>query len=98
MYTNCYIVPDGYVNIILKEYNKHHDSDFTFIWSTDYVQLVDFQNKVRKSQDDTLNFFFINVCNSPSMLKLIQDKRCSKLSECFNLYHDSSRKVYILVW
>lgn len=98
MYTNCYIVSDRYVNTFLNEYNKNHDSDFTFVWSTDYVQLVDFQNKVRKSQDDTLNFFFINFCHTPSMSKLVNGKRCSKLSECFNLYHDSSRKVYILVW
>lgn len=98
MYTNCYIVSDGYVNKILKEYNKNYNSDFTFVWSTDYVQLVDFQNNVRKNEDDTLNFFFINFCNTPSMLKLVSDKKCSKLSECFSLYHDSSRKVYILVW
>lgn len=96
------LITDCDMNDVLKEFNKCHNSDYGFVWCPDYCNLVDFKTNSRIDHDDTIRFVANEFIYADSFLEeavsYLNESGVIAWSEYFQLYHDTSRKMYILCW
>ena len=105
--SNCLIIQEKQMNDIVKQINENTQHDFTFVWCPEYCNLVDFNTngEIKRlnyknslmiilnylddiiDDDDFKNTF---VKNNENVISVYPDST--------ELYHDSSRKIYILTW
>ena len=95
-------ISDSVMNSLLKDFNRKHNSNYGFVWCPEYCNLVDFDSNSRIDFSDSLrlavellSYDYSEIYNIA--LPLIQDNE-SHWEKYFNLFHDVSRKTYILYW
>lgn len=96
------LITDKEMNDCLKEFNKFHDSDYTFVWCEEYCNLVDFSRNSRFDFNDSVGFvatqFKYKEWSLEEAVDFMNEKNNTYWSAFFELFHDASRKMYILCW
>lgn len=96
------LIADNDMNDVLKDFNKCHNSDYGFVWCQDYCNLVDFKTNSRIDYNDTIRFVANEFIYADSFLEeavnYLNKSGVITWTEYFSLYHDASRKMYILCW
>lgn len=99
----CLTISDKEMQKFLDELNSQldNDDDFVFVWCEAYCNLVDFTNHHRIDYQNTLYFVANYFKQFDDELRDIVnhaiDEDRSLVHSC-SLYHDISRKTYILIW
>ena len=95
---NCIIIPDKEMNDYITRYGKN----LTFVWCEQYTTLVDFVNGKRYPERDVYDAIvphFINIYGDDEAKKIVGDAVLHNiLAEVTQIYHDTSRKVYIITY
>lgn len=96
---NCIIIPDKEMNAFISRLNPN----FTFVWCEQYATIVDFVNGKRypvKDTYETIIHHFIAAYGDDEAKKTVADAvfENHNLPEVAQIYHDTSRKVYIITY
>lgn len=96
---NCIIIPDKEMNSYITKLNPN----FVFVWCEQYTTIVDFVNGKRYPIRDTYEAIiphFIAAYGDDEAKKTIADAvfEHHNLPEVAQIYHDISRKVYIITY
>lgn len=96
---NCIIIPDKEMNSYITKLNPN----FVFVWCEQYAELVDFVNGERipaRYTYETIIPHFIAAYGNDEAKKTISDALFERhnLLEVAQIYHDTSRKVYIITY
>lgn len=95
---NCIIIPDEEMNSYITKLNPN----FVFVWCEQYTTLVDFVNGKRVPVRDTYDAIvphFILAYGDDEAKKIVGDAVLhNNLAEATQIYHDTSRKVYIITY
>lgn len=95
---NCIIIPDKEMNAYVTRLNPN----FTFVWCEQYTTIVNFVDGERLSVYDTYDAIvphFIIAYGDDEAKKIVGDAVLhDNLTEATQIYHDTSRKVYIIAY
>ena len=84
----CILISDKEMQDYLKHFNESNGSNYSFVWCPEYCNLVDFTNHHRLDYNNIELKAVINLAIEEG----------TPLSDVCGLYHDTSRKTYILTW
>lgn len=98
---NCIIISESDMTKAL----KNQEYIFTLVSCQEYINLVDFTKEpiVRFSYEQTVKTIVSRLYNYDNekyeiLKELSELNECDRINIKFDLYHDFSRKVYILTW
>lgn len=95
---NCIVIPDKEMNSYITKFNPN----FVFVWCEQYATLVDSVNGKRVPVRDTYDaivLHFILAYGDDEAKKTVGDAVLHNiLTEVAQIYHDTSRKVYIITY
>lgn len=95
---NCMIIPDKEMNDYITRYGKN----VTFVWCEQYTTLVDFVSGKRYPERDVYDAIvphFIAKYGDDEAKQIIGNAILhDNLTEATQIYHDTSRKVYIITY
>ncbi len=95
---NCIIIPDKEMNDYITRYGKN----LTFVWCEQYTTLVDFVNGKRYPECDVYDAIvphFINIYGDDEAKQTVGRAIVHhNLVGATQIYHDTSRKVYIITY
>lgn len=95
---NCIIIPDKEMNDYITKLNPN----LTFVWCEKYTTLVDFVNGKRYPERDVYDAIvphFSRLYGDDETKKIIGNAVLhDNLTEATQIYHDTSRKVYIITY
>ena len=95
---NCIIIPDKEMNDYITRYGKN----LTFVWCEQYTTIVDFVNGKRYPERDVYDAIvphFIAAYGDEEAKKIVSKAVLyDNLTEATQIYHDTSRKVYIITY
>lgn len=95
---NCIIIPDKEMNSYITKLNPN----FVFVWCEQYTTLVDFVNGKRVSERDVYDAIvphFILAYGDEEAKQIVSKAILyDNLTEVTQIYHDTSRKVYIITY
>lgn len=96
---HCMIIPDKEMNDYITRYGG---KDITFVWCEQYTTLVDFVNGKRYPEHDVYDAIvphFSRLHGDDETKKIIGNAILhDNLTEATQIYHDASRKVYIITY
>ena len=95
---HCIIIPDKEMNAYISKLNPN----FTFVWCEQYTTIVDFVNGKRYPERDVYDAIvphFIVAYGDEEAKQIISKAILyDNLTEATQIYHDTSRKVYIITY
>lgn len=95
---NCIIIPDKEMNSYITKLNPN----FVFVWCEQYTTLVDFVNGERVPVCDTYDAIvphFIAAYGDEEAKQIVSKAILyDNLTKATQIYHDTSRKVYIITY
>lgn len=95
---HCIIIPDKEMNAYITKLNPN----FTFVWCEQYTTLVDFVNGKRYPERDVYDAIvphFIRIYGDDEAKKTVGNAILhDNLVGATQIYHDTSRKVYIITY
>ena len=97
----CILISDKEMQDYLKHFNESNGSNYSFIWCPEYCNLVDFTNHHRLDYNNSLQAILYEFKYDNIELKAVINlaiEEGTPLSDVCGLYHDTSRKTYILTW
>ena len=95
---NCIIIPDNEMNSYITKLNPN----FVFVWCEQYTTLVDFENGKRYPECDVYDAivpYFIAKYGDDEAKQTVGNAIVHhNLVGATQIYHDTSRKVYIITY
>lgn len=94
------LISDQVMNTDLNGWNKENGTDFGFCYAPDHVVMRDFTNGIHMSMNDAYNWLIDKhmIYHDDLRETLTWLGNREHVDKYFNLYHDSSRKMYLFYW